>query len=68
MAGNRFVVDLGKLKIKEDDQKGIAAAIQGAVLTFLAAKYALPTEVKTMDRTGVQGMFVGDDDNGKTKK
>ncbi len=65
--GNRFVVDLGKLKLKAEDQNGIAAAIQGAVLTFLASKYAIPGgTIKTMDGTGVKGMFVGDD-NGSYK-
>lgn len=66
--GNRFVVDLGKLKLKEADQNGIAAAIQGAVLTFLASKYPIPgNAIKTMDGTGVKGMFT-DGDNGDYKK
>ena len=59
---NRFVVDLGKLKLQESDRRGIAAAIQGAVLTHLAAKF--PVHGKTValdDGTGVAGLFVDPD-------
>jgi hypothetical protein len=63
---NRFVVDLGKMKLQDSDRKGLAAAIQGAVLTFLASKYQLPGKtIKTFDDgVGVQGLFVGDDNGG----
>jgi hypothetical protein len=60
--GNRFVVDLGGLKLKPEDQRGVAASIQGAVLSYLAQKYNIPIEnVKLTDDGGIKGMFVPDD-------
>jgi hypothetical protein len=60
--GNRFVVDLGKLKLKPVDQRGLAAAIQGAVLSYLAKSLtASPEQVNLVGDGGTMGMFIPDD-------
>jgi hypothetical protein len=64
--GNRFVVDLGTLKLQDGEKRSIAAAIQGAVLTHLAAKYSLQGKtIKMDDGIGVAGLFVDLESGGK---
>lgn len=56
---NRFVVDLGGLALKPAEQRAVAAAIQGAVLSHLAANHELPgQQAQLMDDGGIAGMFL----------
>ncbi len=56
---NKFVVDLGAMELGETGQAEVAAAIQGAVLTYLALNHKVPGQsIKLLDDTGIQGMFV----------
>ena len=58
---NRFVVDLGGMSLSADDRRGVAAAIQGAVLSFLAVNTKMPGEQVTLiDEGGIEGMFLPD--------
>ena len=68
---NRFVVDLRGLPLTAEDHRSVAAAIQGAVLSFLATRYKLPnTPIRlTADDKdggpGIEGMIVDLDDRPK---
>ncbi len=56
---NRFVVDLGDLALKPSEQRAVAAAIQGAVLSYLSANHELPSQqAHLMDDGGIAGMFM----------
>lgn len=56
---NRFVVDLGGLALKPAEQRAVAAAIQGAVLSHLAANHELPShQARLMDDGGIAGMYM----------
>jgi len=58
---NRFVVDLGNMKLTARDRQSVAAAIQGAVLSYLAAQgHAVPIERVTLLGNGIAGMFIPD--------
>lgn len=57
---NRFIVDLGGLKLTANDQRAVAATIQGAVLSYLAANHPIPGATVDLmgDGGGIAGMFV----------
>lgn len=55
---SRFVVDLGGLDLKPEDQRGLNAAIQGAVLSYLARYHPVPLERIRLLGNGIAGMIV----------
>ena len=60
-SSGRFVVDLGALKLSAVDQRAVAAAIQGAVLSYLGSRRLVSGgEAKLLgDGEGTAGMIVG---------
>lgn len=61
--GNKFVVDLGGVTLADADRSRVAAAIQSAVLQFLAAHTSTPrSQISLVDQGGIAGMFVPGDD------
>lgn len=54
----RFVVDLGNVKLSEDQHQEIAAAIQGTVLAHLARNHRAPENLEmSFDRPRFAGMI-----------
>jgi hypothetical protein len=43
LKNTRFVVDLGHLKLDDEETNALNAAIQGAVLTFLGTHHKMPS-------------------------
>lgn len=54
----KFVVDLGGINLKPVDERGVNAAIQGAVLAYLARNQPVPLEQVRLLGNGIKGMFV----------
>lgn len=58
---NRFVVDLGALKLSDEDRRALAYSIQSVVLSHLAGKQpVLNQSIRLLDDDGIAGMFVPD--------
>jgi hypothetical protein len=63
---NKFVVDLGGLKLTDEDRRKLAFAIQTAVLGHLAGKQPVVGQpIQLMDNGGIAGMFIPDPDDPK---
>ena len=62
---NRYVVDLGSLKLTDEDNRAIASAIQGAVLAQLASiKAAELVSFDLIDKGKIRGMYAPGTGNG----
>lgn len=57
---NRFIVDLGDLKLSEEDSRAIAHRIQSVVLDHLASTKlsSYPSSFNLIDDLKIRGMFV----------
>lgn len=56
---SKFMVDLGTLQLADVDRRAIAAAIQGAVLSYLGSHQLVPKQTYSLldDGGGLAGMI-----------